>query len=145
MQDIWVWFLSREGPLKKEMACTLALRISWTEEPGGLYVHGVTKSWTWLKQLITHAHTAYSWVTLLYTWDAVNQLYLNKNFKFKIKKKAKRFQCLFLVRFEVGKRAFQSPVLTYLTSLIFLWHFSTLVQLYLWYSHGIHLRKESPP
>ena len=27
---------------------TLAWRIPWTEEPGGLPVHGVAQSWTWL-------------------------------------------------------------------------------------------------
>ena len=39
MQKMWVWSLSQEDPLKKEMAThssILALRISWTEEPGGL-------------------------------------------------------------------------------------------------------------
>ena len=35
---------------------TLAWRIPWIEEPGGLHtVHGVTKGWTQMKQLsITH-------------------------------------------------------------------------------------------
>ena len=27
----------------------LAWRIPWTEEPGGATVHGVTKSWMWLR------------------------------------------------------------------------------------------------
>ena len=38
-----------EDPLEKEMAthpCILAWRIPWTEEPGKLIVHGVTKSQT---------------------------------------------------------------------------------------------------
>ena len=33
---------------------TLAWRILWTEEPGGL--HGVAQGWTWLKQLSMHAY-----------------------------------------------------------------------------------------
>ena len=32
----------------------LAWRIPWTEEPGGLQVHRVAQSWTWLKQLSMH-------------------------------------------------------------------------------------------
>ena len=39
MQKIWVWSLSWEDPLEKEMAThssLLAWRIPWTEEPGGL-------------------------------------------------------------------------------------------------------------
>ena len=44
--------LSREDPLKKEMAThssILAWKILWTEEPAGLYiVQGVAKSQTWL-------------------------------------------------------------------------------------------------
>ena len=38
--------LDREDPLEKEMAThssILAWEIPWTEEPGGLQVHGVTK------------------------------------------------------------------------------------------------------
>ena len=45
-------------PLEKEMAThssILAWEIPWTEEPG-VIVHGVTKSWTQLKQLSTHTH-----------------------------------------------------------------------------------------
>ena len=48
MQETWVRSLGQEDPLEKEMAThsnSLAWRISWTEEPGGL-VHGVTKSHT---------------------------------------------------------------------------------------------------
>ena len=45
----------REDPLEQEIAANsgiLAWRISWTEEPDGLYiVLGVTKTWTRLKQL----------------------------------------------------------------------------------------------
>ena len=39
MQETQVQFLGREDPLEKEMAIhssTLAWRIPWTEEPGGL-------------------------------------------------------------------------------------------------------------
>ena len=39
--------LGWEDPLEKEMAThssMLAWKISWTEEPGGLQSHGVTKS-----------------------------------------------------------------------------------------------------
>ena len=39
MQETQVRFLSREDPLKKDMAThssILAWRIPWTEEPGGL-------------------------------------------------------------------------------------------------------------
>ena len=46
MQEMWVQSLGWEGPLEKEMAThfsILAWRISWTEEPGGLLLHGVTK------------------------------------------------------------------------------------------------------
>ena len=39
MQETWVWSLSHEDPLEKEMAThssTLAWKIPWTEKPGGL-------------------------------------------------------------------------------------------------------------
>ena len=39
MQETWVWFLGWEDPLEKETtthSSTLAWRIPWTEEPGGL-------------------------------------------------------------------------------------------------------------
>ena len=36
-QETWVWSLSREDPLEKEMATSiLAWEIPWSEEPGGL-------------------------------------------------------------------------------------------------------------
>ena len=50
-----------EDPLEKGMAThssIFAWRIPWTEEPGGPTEHRVTKSWTQLKQLSTHALTA---------------------------------------------------------------------------------------
>ena len=39
VQETWVQFLGWEDPLEKEMAncsSTLAQKIPWTEEPGGL-------------------------------------------------------------------------------------------------------------
>ena len=51
--EMWVQSLGREGPLEEEMAAhssLLAWEIPWTEEPGAT-VHGLTKSWTQLKQL----------------------------------------------------------------------------------------------
>ena len=47
VQEIWAQSLGWEDPLEEEMATSssiLAWRISWTEEPGRLYVvHGVTR------------------------------------------------------------------------------------------------------
>ena len=43
MQEIWVWSLSREDPLEKEMAThssILAWEIPWTEKPGRLQAMG---------------------------------------------------------------------------------------------------------
>ena len=43
MQEIWVWFLSQEDPLEKEMAThasILAREIPWIEEPDGLQSMG---------------------------------------------------------------------------------------------------------
>ena len=39
VQDIWVWSLGQEDPMKKGMAThsiILAWKIPWTEEPGRL-------------------------------------------------------------------------------------------------------------
>ena len=50
-RETWVQSLGQEDPLEKEAAThssILAWRIPWTEEPGGLQVHGVTKSQTQL-------------------------------------------------------------------------------------------------
>ena len=47
--------LDQEDPLEESMAThssVLAWRILWTEEPGGLTVHGVTESQTRLKRLL---------------------------------------------------------------------------------------------
>ena len=49
MQETWVRSLGQEDPLEEDMATRsgiLAWRIPWTEEPGGLTVHGVAKSQT---------------------------------------------------------------------------------------------------
>ena len=43
VQETWVWSQGREDPLEKEMAShasTLAWKIPWTEEPGGLQSMG---------------------------------------------------------------------------------------------------------
>ena len=51
VQETWVQSLRQEDPLEKGMAIhssILAWRILWTEEPSGLQVHGVAKSWTQL-------------------------------------------------------------------------------------------------
>ena len=47
-QETQVSFLGWEDPLEKKMAthCSVhAWKIPWTEKPGGLIVHRVTKSW----------------------------------------------------------------------------------------------------
>ena len=52
MQETWVWSLGQEDPLEKRMATfsrSLAWRIPWTEEPGGLQSLGsqrVRYNWT---------------------------------------------------------------------------------------------------
>ena len=54
-----------ENPLKGSMSThssILAWRIPWTEEPGGLIVHRVAKSWT-LKWLSMHTCTLHSRVS----------------------------------------------------------------------------------
>ena len=46
MQEMQPRYLGQEDPLEKEMATLssiLAWEIPWTEEPGGLQVHGVSK------------------------------------------------------------------------------------------------------
>ena len=51
-QETWVRSLGGEEPLEKEMtthSSILAWEMPWTEEPGGLLVHGVTKSRTRLR------------------------------------------------------------------------------------------------
>ena len=51
MWETRVGSLGWEDPLEKEMAIHSSIhawKIPWTEEPGRLTVHGVTKSWTQL-------------------------------------------------------------------------------------------------
>ena len=52
MWETQIRSLGQEDPLEKEMethSSTIAWKIPWTEEPGGLHtVHGVTKSRTQL-------------------------------------------------------------------------------------------------
>ena len=46
MQEMWVWFFSREDSLEKEMAThssILAWKTLWTEEHGRLQFMGITK------------------------------------------------------------------------------------------------------
>ena len=46
VQETWVQSLHREDPLEKEMAThssTLAWKIPWTEEPGGIWSMGSRK------------------------------------------------------------------------------------------------------
>ena len=46
MQETWVQFLDLEDPLEKKVAThssTLAWKIPWTEEPGGLQSMGSQK------------------------------------------------------------------------------------------------------
>ena len=57
--DSQVRSLGQEDTLEKEMAThysLLAWAITWTEEPGGLQVHGVAKSQTELSESTTTTH-----------------------------------------------------------------------------------------
>ena len=58
MQEMLVQSLGWEDPLEKEMtthSSTLAWKIPWTEEPGGIQPMGLTK--VSQMQLSTQAHT----------------------------------------------------------------------------------------
>ena len=58
-EETQVLFLDQEDPVEEDMAThssILACRISGREEPAGLQVHEVPKSWTQLKQLSVHTH-----------------------------------------------------------------------------------------
>ena len=63
MQEVWetqVWSLGREGPLEEEMAAhssILVWRIPMDRAAWWATVHGVAKSWTWLKWLSMQACT----------------------------------------------------------------------------------------
>ena len=58
MWETQVQPLGWEDLLEKEMTTHSSIpawKSLWTEEPGGLTVHGVAKSWTRLKQLSLHS------------------------------------------------------------------------------------------
>ena len=77
VQEMQVRSLGWEDPLEKETAAhssILAWRIPWTEEPGKL-VHGVARSWTWLKRLRTDTHT------YIYRADQKNSIHEILGFK----------------------------------------------------------------
>ena len=64
---MWVQTLGWEDPLEKEMAThssTLAWRIPWTEEPGGLQSLGLW-SWTQLSKHLLKRPCQFSSVRLL--------------------------------------------------------------------------------
>ena len=49
MQEMQIWSLGQEDPLKKEMVAHSSIpawQIPWTEEPGGLQSIGLQKSGT---------------------------------------------------------------------------------------------------
>ena len=61
-EETLVGSLGWEDPLEESMAIyssSLAWRIPWMEEPGGLLFHGVTKSRPRLKRFSTHPLTHY--------------------------------------------------------------------------------------
>ena len=68
MQEMWVWSLSQEDPLEKEMtthSSILAWRIPWTEEPGKLRPRGYKESDT-TEQLNTHVmNQQHLWLRIL--------------------------------------------------------------------------------
>ena len=65
--EMWVWYLGQEDPLELEMAThssTLAWRIPWTEELGGLQSMGSQRAGhDWVH---THTHTHTNTFILLY-------------------------------------------------------------------------------
>ena len=67
MQETWVQSLGQEDPLEKKMAThssTLAWRIPWTEEPGGLQSRrsqGVRHDWVTSLSLFTFMHWRRKW------------------------------------------------------------------------------------
>ena len=60
VQETWVWLLGWEDPLEKQMAThssSLALKILWTEEPGGLqsiWSQRVGHNWATNTDLLTY-------------------------------------------------------------------------------------------
>ena len=60
MQETWVHSLGWEYSLEKEMEAhsrILAWEIPWTEQPGGLQLLGLQKSWTLLNAYTTATMT----------------------------------------------------------------------------------------
>ena len=62
MQEMWVWFLGQEDPLKHEMdtlatySSTLAWKISWAEETGGLQpIRSQSDGHNWAANMLTHS------------------------------------------------------------------------------------------
>ena len=52
-QQVWVWSLSWEDPLEKEMATHSSIHaweIPWTEYPGGLQSMRLQRSWAQLSK-----------------------------------------------------------------------------------------------
>ena len=81
MQETWVQSLGWEDPLEKRMDYPLHYSCSRNSMDRGVWqfvVYGVTKSWTQLKWLSTHAHALTSfcwphladlcWILTLYFW-----------------------------------------------------------------------------
>ena len=77
LQDTCVRSLSREDPLEKGMgthSSTLPWRIPWTEEPGGLQVHGIEESDTTGRLTLKLKVMSFSRVRLFATpWTIVYQ------------------------------------------------------------------------
>ena len=72
MKETGVQSLGREDPLEEEMAThssTLALRIPWTEEPGGLQPMGSQSVEHDLARTHTHTHPK----DHLHDWDVIGQ------------------------------------------------------------------------
>ena len=75
-----VWSLGWEDPLEKEMAThsnSLAWKIPWAEEPGGLQSMGTQESDV-IEGLSTHTHThAHTYLRYIYhIWVAVSLIYI---------------------------------------------------------------------
>ena len=79
MQETWVQSLGREDPLEEEMAThssTLAWKIPWTEEPGGLQSMGRKELGTADCVCVTeHTHTHKH--TLMCADTVIKATYLN--------------------------------------------------------------------
>ena len=100
VQETQVWSLGWEDPLEKEMAAhsrTLAWKISWTEEPGGLQSMGSQRArHDWATNTHSVLHQAITsgchWVAALYLIVILSLSFLifflfNKNRHYQIKKK----------------------------------------------------------